>query len=91
MPVAVHGSAGRRSFRASSRVHGSGGGAAFSVGEQHVLFSMAPFVRAGAIHSYAVAPDDQRFLMVREGDASQQGELVVAENWVGELRGRVGR
>ncbi|MFL5494381.1 MAG: protein kinase domain-containing protein [Gemmatimonadales bacterium] len=66
-------------------------GAAFSVGEQHVLFSMAPFVRAGAFHSYAVAPDDKRFLMVREGDASQQGELVVAENWVGELRGRVGR
>ena len=66
-------------------------GAAFSVGEQHVLFSMAPFVRAGAIPSYAVAPDDRRFLMVREGDASQQGELVVAENWVGELRGRVGR
>jgi len=66
-------------------------GATFSVGEQHVLFSMAPFVRAGAIHSYAVAPDDRRFLMVREGDASQQGELVVAENWVGGLRGRVGR
>jgi hypothetical protein len=66
-------------------------GAAFSVGEQHVLFSMAPFLRAGAFHSYAVAPDDRRFLMVREGDASQQGELVVAENWVRELRGRVGR
>jgi hypothetical protein len=29
--------------------------------------------------------------LVREGDASQQGELVVAENWLGELRARVGR
>ena len=63
-------------------------GAAFSVGEQHVLFSMAPFVRAGAIHSYAVAPDDRRFLMVREGDASQQGELVLAEHWLQELKAR---
>jgi eukaryotic-like serine/threonine-protein kinase len=63
-------------------------GAAFSVGEQHLLFSMAPFVRSGSFPSYAVAPDDRRFLMVREGDASQQGELVVAENWLGELRGR---
>jgi hypothetical protein len=26
--------------------------------------------------------------MVREGDASQQGELVLAENWLQELRAR---
>jgi hypothetical protein len=63
-------------------------GAAFSVGEQHVLFSMAPFVRFGSYPSYAVAPDDRRFLMVREGDASQQGELVVAEHWLQELKAR---
>jgi hypothetical protein len=56
-----------------------------------VLFSMAPFVLLGSYPSFAVAPDDRRFLMVREGDASQQGELVVAEHWLGELRGRVGR
>ncbi|HEX3236309.1 MAG TPA: hypothetical protein VHR41_19115 [Gemmatimonadales bacterium] len=54
--------------------------AAVSVGEQHVLFSTAAFVRFGSFPSYAVAPDDRRFLMVREGDASQQGEMVVAEN-----------
>ena len=63
-------------------------GAAFSVGEQHVLFSTAPFVRSGAFQSYAVAPDDRRFLMVREGDASQQGELVLAEHWLQELKTR---
>ena len=61
-------------------------GAAFSVGEQHVLFSMGPFVRAGSIQSYAVSPDDRRFVMVREGDASQQGELVLAQNWLQELK-----
>jgi eukaryotic-like serine/threonine-protein kinase len=66
-------------------------GAAFSVGEQHMLFSLAPFVRSGSFPSYAVAPDDKRFLLVREGDASQQGELVVAQSWAGELRKREGR
>jgi serine/threonine-protein kinase len=63
-------------------------GAAFSVGEQHALFSMAPFVRAGSIQSYALSPDDRRFAMVREGDASQQGELVLAEHWLQELTAR---
>ena len=66
-------------------------GAAFSVGEQHSLFSMAPFVRAGSIQSYALSPDDRRFVMIREGDASQQGELVFAENWLQELKGKVGK
>ena len=63
-------------------------GAAFSVGEQHVLFSTGPFARSGAFQSYAVSPDDRRFLMVREGDASQQGELVLAEHWLQELATR---
>jgi hypothetical protein len=36
---------------------------------------------------YTVSPDGQRFLMVREGEASQQSELVLAENWLQQLRG----
>ncbi|MGH7512389.1 MAG: protein kinase domain-containing protein, partial [Gemmatimonadales bacterium] len=63
-------------------------GAAFSVGEQHSLFSMGPFVRSGSIHSYALSPDDKRFVMIREGDASQQGELVLAEHWLQELKAK---
>jgi Tol biopolymer transport system component len=63
-------------------------GAAFSVGQQRVLFSMAPFARTGSIQSYSVSPDDRRFVMVREGESSQQGELVVAENWLQELTAR---
>jgi Tol biopolymer transport system component len=66
-------------------------GAVLSVGAQHVLFSLAPFVRSGSFPSYAVAPDDNRFLLVREGDASQQGELVIAQSWAGELSRREGR
>jgi serine/threonine-protein kinase len=63
-------------------------GAAFSVGQQRVLFSVAPFVRAGSIHSYAVSPDDRRFVIVREGEASQQSELILAEHWLQELKAR---
>jgi eukaryotic-like serine/threonine-protein kinase len=65
-------------------------GPQFSVGAQHALFSAASFVRSG-MHSYAVSPDDRRFLLVREGDATQQGDLVVAEHWLQELRGRMGK
>ncbi|MEO7987645.1 MAG: hypothetical protein ABI766_14025, partial [Gemmatimonadales bacterium] len=64
-----------------------GRGAAFSVGEQHSLFSTAPYVRGGS-HSYAVSADDRRFLLVREGDATLQGELVVAENWFQVLKAK---
>jgi serine/threonine-protein kinase len=65
-------------------------GPQFSVGAQHTLFSAASYVRSG-MHSYAVSPDDRRFLLVREGDATQQGDLVLAEHWLQELRGRMGK
>jgi serine/threonine-protein kinase len=63
-------------------------GAPFSVGRQRVLFSVAPFTRPGPIPSYSVSPDDKRFLLVREGEANQQSELVVAEHWLEGLKGR---
>jgi len=62
----------------------------FSVEQQRVLFSMAPFVRQGSIQSYDVTADESRFLMVREGEPSQQSELIVAENWLETLKGKVG-
>jgi Tol biopolymer transport system component len=63
-------------------------GATFSVGRQRVLFSVAQFFRPGPVPSYALSPDDRRFLMVREGEASQQSELVIAEHWMQELTGQ---
>ncbi len=61
-------------------------GATFSVGKQRPLFSATQFSRPGPVPSFSVSPDDKRFLMVREGDNTQQSELIVAENWLQELR-----
>jgi serine/threonine-protein kinase len=66
-------------------------GGTFTVGRQRVLFSVAPFFRPGPIPSYSVSPDGERFLMVREGDASQLSELILAENWGQQLRGRASK
>jgi eukaryotic-like serine/threonine-protein kinase len=66
-------------------------GAAFSVGEQRVLFSTSAFAAGGGVHSYAVSPDDRRFVMLREGEAVQQSELVLAQNWLQELKARAPR
>ncbi len=63
-------------------------GATFSVGKQRVLFSVAPFYRPGTVPAYSVSPDGTRFLMVREGDASQLSELILAENWGPQLMTR---
>jgi eukaryotic-like serine/threonine-protein kinase len=63
-------------------------GTTFSVGKQRVLFPAADFARPGPVPSFSISPDDKRFLMVREGEASQQSELIVAENWLEGLRGK---
>ena len=62
----------------------------FSVTEQRALFSTAAFASGGGIHSYVVSPDNRRFVMLRERDAVQQSELVLAEHWLDDLRARVG-
>jgi hypothetical protein len=40
------------------------------------------------VPSFSLSPDGKRFLMVREGEATQQSELIVAENWLEGLRGK---
>jgi len=56
-----------------------------------VLFSTSAFAAGGGVHSYAVSPDDRRFVMLREGEAVQQSELVLAQNWLQELKARAAR
>jgi hypothetical protein len=62
-------------------------GANFSVGKQRTLFSMAQFTQGGPVPSYSLSPDNKRFVVLREGEAGQPGELVVAENWARQLGG----
>jgi hypothetical protein len=63
-------------------------GSTFTLGRQRSLFSVSPFNRTGPIPSYSLAPDGEHFLMVREGESTQQSELIVAENWIETLRGK---
>ena len=63
-------------------------GDVFSVAEQRALFSMAPYYRTSGVPSFDVTPDDRRFVLIREGQASQQSELILAENWLQVLRGK---
>jgi eukaryotic-like serine/threonine-protein kinase len=63
-------------------------GPTFSVGKQRTLFSASQFFRPGPIPSFSLTPDGKRFLMVREGEATQQSELIIAENWLEGLRGK---
>jgi serine/threonine-protein kinase len=63
-------------------------GAGFAVGKQRTLFSVSQFARPGPVPSYSLTPDDRRFMVVREGEATQQSELIVAENWLEGLRGK---
>jgi Tol biopolymer transport system component/tRNA A-37 threonylcarbamoyl transferase component Bud32 len=63
-------------------------GATFSVGKQRILFPASEFARPGPVPSFSLSPDDKRFLMVREGEATQQSELIVAENWLEGLKGK---
>jgi serine/threonine-protein kinase len=62
-------------------------GATFSVGSQRVLTSTLPFATVAAVPSFWPSPDDKRFMMLRQADAGQPGELIVAENWVQQMVG----
>jgi eukaryotic-like serine/threonine-protein kinase len=59
----------------------------FSHGNPEVLFDGRYFL-ASTNRTYAVAPDGQRFLMVKEGDTSTDtsAQVVVVENWIEELK-----
>jgi Tol biopolymer transport system component len=60
----------------------------FSVGEQKALFGLGSFTFGGPVPLYAIAPDDKRFLMLRETTAGLSGMLVVSQNWFEELKAR---
>jgi serine/threonine-protein kinase len=63
-------------------------GHTFVVGETRALFADT-FVRNLASPFYDVAPDDQRFVMIRDAAGDDLGQIVIVENFSEELKERV--
>ena len=69
-------------------------GAPFSAEPPRILFAIPDRVRAGSLvrGTFAITPDDQRFLMVRDNswdDMAGTRTLVVVENFFEELRAKL--
>jgi serine/threonine-protein kinase len=62
-------------------------GPTFAMGERRVLFTGAYRIGPG---SYDITSDDQRFVMLRNRGTGQASELIVVENFIEELKERVG-
>ena len=60
-------------------------GTSFDWESQDILFPMTDY-RKGPVHpTYAVSPDDQRFVMVKLG-APLDTELILVDNWMEDLK-----
>ncbi len=71
-------------------------GPPFSADPPRVLFAIPDRVRAGSLASgtFAITPDDQRFLMVRDnswGEMAGTPSVVVVQNFFDELRAKLKR
>ena len=75
----------KNNFLVSSTVQTS---PTFRTDAQRVLFAVKPFAFTGQAPPYAVAPDNKRFLMMREVAAGDAGMLIVTEHWFDELKAR---
>ena len=60
----------------------------FRTGEIRPLFSLDGMVSSVFHQTYAVAPDDERFLMIRVREVTR--ELVLVRNFLREIEERVG-
>ncbi len=59
-------------------------------GDSVALFSLVGIRGDRSYPQYDVAPDDQRFVMIRNRGVEETGELIVVENFFEELRAKVG-
>ena len=64
------------------------GSSRLEVGSHEVLFDASPFWSDPASPQYGVAPDDQRFLMLR-GEGTGRWGLVATWNWIEQAKARV--
>ncbi len=63
-------------------------GGTFSISPPERLFSTAPYTPIPPVPSFDVSPDGKRFLFLRETTPTERNELIVVENWTGEMRAR---
>ncbi len=65
-------------------------GTTFVLGDRKALFSVEGFRSATNRHMYDVTADDQRFVMIRNPQSEEAGQLIVVENFFEELKAKVG-
>jgi hypothetical protein len=67
-------------------------GIPFTTAERRSLFDASMYEDDDVHQEYDVAPDDQRFLMVRDRSVSEDAEpeLVWVRNWLEELKAKMG-
>jgi hypothetical protein len=54
-----------------------------------LLFDASAYTGAGGDTSFDVAPDGQRFVMIRGEDPSVSRQIVIVHNWFDEVKRRV--
>jgi WD40 repeat protein len=64
-------------------------GGAFSISPPKALFSTAPYSPVGSVAAFDVHPDG-RFMMLRETTPAERNELILVQNWIGEMKQRSG-
>jgi hypothetical protein len=60
----------------------------FSSARSTILFPAGAYLSFARGAEYAVAPDDRRFLMIRQIPGSVPDELIVVDNWFDELKAK---
>jgi Tol biopolymer transport system component len=66
-------------------------GSSFAAGNPRVLFSVAGYRAARNRAQYDVAPDDRRFVMIRDVAIDMPAQIIYVENWLAELQEKVTR
>lgn len=63
----------------------------FAVGRRQGLFSFGAFAHDDGAHWWAVAPDDRRFLTLQRPPNGGTGDVVMIENWLQVLKGKLSK
>jgi hypothetical protein len=64
-------------------------GPTFVAGTPRPLFPLSGYREARNRQQYDVAPDDRRFVMIREFSDDAPANVVYVENWLAELEAKV--